>query len=70
MDRFIVVLNEDEVERLRLLAAQLGSLERKPPSRAGKIPITALLRDMMVISEMVVAGYPAIIRQALNGDGG
>lgn len=53
------------------LAERLGSEKRRPAGgRPGRIAVTATVRDLMAIVELVESGYPAIIRQALNGDGG
>lgn len=71
MERFTVQFSEQDAARLMALAERLGSEKRRPAGgRPGRIAVTATVRDLMAIVELVESGYPAIIRQALNGDGG
>ncbi len=75
MDRFTVQFDDVDAARLIALAERLGSEKRRPAGgRRGKMAVTATVRDLMAIVELVERDYPGIVRQAIpapadNGSG-
>ncbi len=61
-------VTKDERERMIALANRLETTKRKATGRKSDLPFTYLVRDMLVVMEAVMDGYPAIAKQAIQDD--
>ena len=66
--RLTMEVNKQELERMIALADKLGTSKRKATGRVGRLPFTYLVRDLLMIGEAVMEGYPAIAKQAIQDD--